>query len=54
MKLRFFKRMFVEKLICAGSLKLDAGSLLIYRLIFGLRLNMDAGNLLYMLNFFLT
>lgn len=54
MKLRFFKRMFVEKLICAGSLKFDAGSLLIYRLIFGLRLNMDAGNLLYMLNFFLT
>ena len=27
MKLRIFKRMFVEKIICAGSLKLDAGSL---------------------------
>lgn len=34
MKSRFFKRMFVEKIIYAGSLKLDAGSLLLYRLIF--------------------
>lgn len=34
MKLRFFKRMFVEKIIYVGSLKLDAGSLLLCHLIF--------------------
>jgi len=34
MKLRFFKRMFVEKEISEGGLKIEAGSLLSLRPIF--------------------